>query len=505
MNLGGKIPPQSIDNEVALLGVIGVHGRKFYDLVDGIVTPEMFYKERHSLIFAEFAKLAARGESIDFITIIDQATKSGTLENIGGREAIIDLCDDKSNSANVEYYAGVIREMWLRRKQIVLAQQHGANAYDLSVDIFETIESTEKQMQEISGTSTGLESATDIYLENVKKMEMANKRMVEAQKSGMPVITGVPTGYMCLDRETGGWEPTDFIIIAARPGMGKTHFALGCAMEAAKAKMPCLFFSLEMDKGQLVQRMIAFHSEVNTRDMRQGNLGSDEWSRMNDASKLLEGIWIDDTGSVTVSYIRSRCRAAKKNLLAAWKKANPRKKESEFRMLVIVDYLQLMGGGEAKKGGTREQEVSAIARGLKALAKEIKSPVIALSQLSRGVETRGGDKKPIPSDLKESGDIEAAADMIVFLWRAEYYGFMQDETGQSTAGIGEAIVAKYRHGRTGTYQLGFTGKGGWTDPERRRDFTGNELNLPKIQPKPMNFGEPKHSEEQPGGGDQFPF
>jgi replicative DNA helicase len=224
--------------------------------------------------------------------------------------------------------------------------------------------------------------------------------------------------------------------------------------------------------------------------MRQGNIHESDWDKMNSASTPLGGIWIDDKGSVTVGHIRSTARAAKKRLLDDWKKKNPRKKVSEFKMIVLIDYLQLLGSTDKSKNGTREQEVSAMARGLKSLAKELKCPVVALAQLSRAVETRGGDKRPILSDLKESGDIEAAADMVIFLYRAEYYDLTEFSDGRSTKDIGELIVAKYRHGRTGTYETRFTGRGGWKyfeddvqdnpfpDPKR---VVGRDITIPRSE------------------------
>lgn len=501
------IPPQSPENEKAVIGTIALYGRRFFDRVEDILAPEMFWKPAHKMVFEAFIALVGRNEAIDMTTLPDQLTKNGTFEEVGGAYGLTLLIDDSYNSANIEYYAGVVREMWLRREQIIIAMEHQARAYNLQEDIFETIDGTGKKLQELVGVDSGLESATDLFNQMVKKIEHAEKRRADAEKAGTPVITGIPYGFDKMDREYGGFENTDLIIIAGRPAMGKTHFVLALMMSAARFGFPVLFFSLEMGKIQILERMASFESKVNTRDMRQGNMDADKWKAVNGQGSKVKGIWIDDKGAVTPAYVRSRVKSAKKTLLEQWRKENPKKKVSEFRMLVAIDYIQLMTATGSKKGGNREQEVSSITRDLKALAKEADCPIVALSQLSRSVETRGGDKKPMLSDLRESGAIEQDADMVMFCYRPEYYGLLVDEEGHSTVGMGEIIVAKYRHGRIGPYQLGFTGAWGWSDPDK--SYNGGEssdLGMPKIQPNNKFFSEPQHSEEQPsGGGDNFPF
>lgn len=486
----GKIPPQDLNAERAVLGSC-VFGRKFFDRAETVITsPEMFYKEGHKLMWTAMSNIQG---PIDIDLLKARLEKEGNLEAAGGLFGLMELYDGTFNSENVEYYAAVVREMWLRRRNIMVARELEARSYDYTADVFDSMDLAEKGIQDMSGSGSGLVNAMEAYLGTViPNMEAAVSRRMEAEKSGKAMLTGVPSGLECMDRETGGFADTDFVVIAARPAMGKTHMALGIARTAALFQIPTAFFSLEMDGSQLIQRMISYDSEVNTRDMRQGNIGGEDWNRMNMAAPPLDWIWIDDTGSVTVSYIRARARAFKKKAMADWKKKNPRKKESEFKMLILIDFLQLMSGGEKSRNGTREQEISGIARGLKSLAKELRCPVIALSQLSRAVETRGGDKRPILSDLKESGDIEAAADLVMLLYRAEYYGLMEFSDGSSTKDVGEIIVAKYRHGRTGDYKTEFTGRGGWRNPG---DRPSNQLRLPTIQPKV--FSEASHSDEQP--------
>ena len=477
-----------MDAEKFVIGAC-MYGRKHFDRAETIIlNSEYFYIPKLGLVWVAFQQLAAGGNPIDLGTVKAQLVKNGTLENAGGLYGLTEFMEAASNPENVEYHAAIVREMWLRRKQIAVANTLEMNAYDTSKDIFDAMDEAEKGIQDMSGSGTGLENALDVYQnEVVPAIDAATKRRQQAEKEGRSVtITGVPSGLDCIDAETGGFDDTNFIVIAARPAMGKTHYMLKIATTASRHGYPAVIFSLEMGKIELVQRTVSYDSHVNTRDMRQGNIGASDWDRMNSASPTLGGIWIDDTGSVTVGYIRARARAAKKKLLEEWLRKNPRKKASDFKMIVLIDYLQLMGTAEKSKNGTREQEVSAMARGLKSLAKEIKCPVVALSQLSRAVETRGGDKRPILSDLKESGDIEAAADMVMFLYRAEYYGLTEFEDGRSTKDVGEIIVAKYRHGRVGTYEAGFTGRGGWQNPDDGGEMNGLKP-LPKIQPRDITI------------------
>ncbi len=496
------IPPQDLEAERAVIGAC-MFGRKLFDRAETIlVSPEYFYSPKHEMIWRCFQVICGTNNPLDLITVKNQLSKDGNLDAVGGMNGLAEIMEKTHNSENVEFHAGIVREMWLRRRQIAISQRLEAAAFDNTKDIFEAMNEAEKGIQEMSGSDGGLENALDVYRNTVSpNIDAATKRRVEAEKAGRSTtITGVPSGINCIDAETGGFEDTDFIVIAARPAMGKTHLMLKMANTASRMGYPAIIFSLEMDKSQLVQRAISYDSHVNTRDMRQGNIGSEDWERMNAASAPLGGIWIDDKGSVTVGHIRSTARSAKKKLMDDWRKKNPRKKISEFKMIVLIDYLQLLGSAEKSKNGTREQEVSAMARGLKSLAKELKCPIVALAQLSRAVETRGGDKRPILSDLKESGDIEAAVDMAILLYRAEYYGLTQFEDGRSTEGIGELIVAKYRHGRTGTYEAQFSGKSGWNNFPGEND---NELRLPKIVPRDPTISNTDKLNE--GGGDFFPF
>lgn len=500
----GRIPPQDLNAERAVLGSC-LFGRKYFDRAETVITsPEMFYKEAHKLLWTAMLNM---GGPIDFGLLKAQLEKEGTLEECGGVYGLTELYEGTFNSENVEYHAAVVREMSLRRKNIIIAQRLEANAYDYTVDIFEAMEQAEAGIQESSGSTGGIMNAMAVYTEIVTpNIETAAIRRLEAEKAGRStVITGVPGGLDCIDRETGGYADTDLIIVAARPAMGKTHFMLKAATTAAMADIPVCVFSLEMSKDQLVQRIVSYDSGVNTRDMRQGNVTARDWQSMNSAAVPLEKIWIDDTSNVGWRYIKSVARSARKNLLEGWKKRNPKRKAAEFKMIILIDYLQLMAPDE-KKNGTREQEVSAMARGLKDLAKKINCPVIALSQLSRAVETRGGDKRPILSDLKESGDIEAAADMVIFLYRAEYYGLMTFEDGRSTKDVGELIVAKYRHGRTGEYEAEFTGRGGWRNPGEGSQRNQQELfpDPKRVQPKVIDYSNPVHSEENQDFFDKTP-
>ncbi|RZK16104.1 MAG: replicative DNA helicase, partial [Hymenobacter sp.] len=331
-------------------------------------------------------------------------------------------------------------EAAIKRELIRTATDILRDAYEETTDVFELLDATEKNIFQVSEDNMrkGVDSMQDLMVKAIKELEEKKH-----QKDG---LTGVPTGFAALDRVTSGWQPSDLVIIAARPGMGKTAFVVSAMRNAAvDFKKPVAIFSLEMSSLQLVNRLISAEAELDSEKIKKGNLADYEWAQLNHKISSLSSapIFIDDTPALSIRELRAKCR---------------RLKSQHDIQLIIIDYLQLMSGNEGGKNGNREQEIASISRALKGIAKELNIPVIALSQLSRSVETRGGDKKPQLSDLRESGSIEQDADMVIFLYRPEYYKITEDEMGNPTQGMGEVIIAKHRNGSLETVQLKFIGR-----------------------------------------------
>ncbi|WP_207531656.1 replicative DNA helicase [Desertivirga arenae] len=437
----GKLPPQAIDLEEAVLGALMLEKDALSAVID-ILKPEVFYKDSHQKIFAAIHALFQKSSPIDILTVTSQLRNQGELELIGGAYYITELTNRVVSAANIEYHARIISQKYIQRELIRISSEIITNAYEDTTDIFDLLDHAEKNLFDIAQNNLRRDSRKmdDIVRESLEALEKLRDKT--------DGLTGIPSGFTGLDRVTSGWQPSDLVIIAARPAMGKTAFVLSCARNAAvQFGKPVVVFSLEMSSVQLVNRLISGEAEIEQEKLRKGNLAEWEWQQLHSKiGNLTEApLFIDDTPALNIFEFRAKCR---------------RLKAQYDIQLIIIDYLQLMHGkAEGKGGGNREQEIGSISRALKSVAKELNVAVLALSQLSRAVESRpGASKKPMLSDLRESGSIEQDADMVLFLFRPEYYGLTEDEEGRPTAGVGEVIIAKHRHGETGTVPLRFIGK-----------------------------------------------
>ena len=432
----GKLPPQALDLEEVVLGALMLEKNALNAVVE-FLKPEHFYLETHKEIYTAIVDLFKSTEPVDMRTVVNQLRKTGKLEVIGGAYYIAELTSKVSSAANIEYHARVIMEMAIKRELIQVASQIQSDAYEDTTDVFELLDKTEQSIFQISDSN--LRKNYD-NMRNLMARAIQELQILKEHKDG---LTGVPSGFTELDRMTSGWQKSDLVIIAARPGMGKTAFVVSALRNAAvDFKIPVAIFSLEMASIQLVNRMISAEAELESEKIKKGNLAEHEWAQLVHKTSRLSSapIFIDDTPALSILELRAKCR---------------RLKAEHGIQIIVIDYLQLMRG---EQGGNREQEIASISRSLKGIAKELNVPVLALSQLSRSVETRGGDKKPQLSDLRESGSIEQDADIVMFLYRPEYYKITVDEEGMPTQGVGEVILAKHRNGSTGNVKLKFIGK-----------------------------------------------
>ncbi len=432
----GKLPPQALDLEEVVLGALMLEKNALNAVVE-FLKPEHFYLETHKEIYTAIVDLFKATEPVDMRTVVNQLRKSGKLELIGGAYYVAELTSKVSSAANIEYHARVIMEMAIKRELIQVASQIQSDAYEDTTDVFELLDKTEQSIFQISDSN--LRKNYD-NMRNLMARAIQELQVLKEHKDG---LTGVPSGFTELDRMTSGWQKSDLVIIAARPGMGKTAFVVSALRNAAvDFKIPVAIFSLEMASIQLVNRMISAEAELESEKIKKGNLAEHEWAQLVHKTSRLSSapIFIDDTPALSILELRAKCR---------------RLKAEHGIQIIVIDYLQLMRG---EQGGNREQEIASISRSLKGIAKELNVPVLALSQLSRSVETRGGDKKPQLSDLRESGSIEQDADIVMFLYRPEYYKITVDEEGMPTQGVGEVILAKHRNGSTGNVKLKFIGK-----------------------------------------------
>ena len=444
-NLGenlGKVPPQAIDLEEAVLGALMLEKDALTNVID-ILKPNTFYKDNHKEIYSTIVDLFNNSEPVDLLTVTNHLRKKGKLEFVGGAYYITELTSKVNSASHIEYHARIIIEKAIKRELIRIASEVHLEAYEDTVDVFSLLDKTEQSLFEVSEINIRKNYADMRSLMHEAILELEIKKQ---QPDG---LTGIPTGFTALDRVTSGWQKSDMVIIAARPGMGKTAFIVSAMRNAAvDFNKPVAIFSLEMSSIQLVNRLISGEAELESDKIKKGNLKDYEWEQLiHKTAKLSEApIFIDDTPALTILELRAKAR----KLVA-----------QHGVELIIVDYLQLMSGDSSKGGGgqgNREQEIAAISRSLKNIAKELNIPIIALSQLSRAVEIRGGDKRPQLSDLRESGSIEQDADMVIFLYRPEYYGINTDEDGNSLQGVGEVIIAKHRNGSLDTAKLKFIGK-----------------------------------------------
>ncbi|NRB61446.1 MAG: replicative DNA helicase [Saprospiraceae bacterium] len=433
----GKVPPQAIPLEEAVLGALMLDRDAMSNVLD-ILQPESFYLEAHKLVYKAILRLFERSKPVDLLTVSQELRQTGELEAAGGPAYIVSLTEKIASSANIEYHARIVAQKYIQRELISVSNKIIRDAYEDTTDVFDLLDTAEQGLFDIAekNMSRSYETMGSLATKALKQLEELKNR-----EDG---LTGVPTGFTDIDRLTSGWQPSDLIILAARPGMGKTSFVLSLARNAAaEFQRGVAIFSLEMSALQLAQRIISMEAEVSSQKLRNGQLEDYEWQQLQSAIERISEapIYIDDTPGINIFEIRAKCR---------------RLKMQHDIQLVIIDYLQLMSGGGENAKGNREQEVSAISRALKMLAKELNVPVIALSQLSRAVEVRGGSKRPQLSDLRESGSIEQDADMVSFIYRPEYYQILEDEEGQSLKGIAELIIAKNRHGALDTIKMRFT-------------------------------------------------
>ncbi len=435
----GKIPPQAIDLEEVVLGAMMIDKKGVDEVID-ILSADAFYKEAHKYIFEAIFKLFENSEPVDLLTVSSQLRKDEKLDIVGGDFYLISLTQRVSSSAHIEFHARIILQKYIQRSLIKISNEIIEDSYDETKDVFDLLDSAEAKLYEVTqgNVKKSTETAQSLVIQAKKKIEEISN------KEG---LSGIPTGFDKVDKLTSGWQPSDLIIVAARPGMGKTALTLSMARNiAVNQGIPVAFFSLEMSSVQLITRLISSETGLSSEKLRTGKLEKHEWEQLNVKVKTLEKapLFIDDTPSLSIFDLRAKARRL----------------ASQYGIrLIIIDYLQLMTAGGSQKGGNREQEISTISRNLKALAKELDVPVIALSQLSRAVETRGGSKRPLLSDLRESGAIEQDADIVSFIYRPEYYKIDEwdDEERSPTEGQAEFIVAKHRNGGLDNIRLKFIG------------------------------------------------
>ena len=441
----GKIPPQALDLEEVVLGAMMIDKKGVDEVID-ILSPDAFYKEAHQYIFEAIFKLFENSEPIDLLTVSSQLKKDQRLDQVGGDFYLISLTQKVSSSAHIEFHARIILQKFIQRSLIKISNEIIEDSYDETKDVFDLLDKAESKLYEVTqgNIKKSSETAQELVIQAKKKIEEISN------KEG---LSGIPSGFDKLDKLTSGWQESDLIIVAARPGMGKTALTLSMARNiAVNQNIPVAFFSLEMASVQLITRLISSETGLSSEKLRTGRLEKHEWEQLNVKVKSLEKapLFIDDTPSLSIFDLRAKAR---------------RLASQHGIKLIVIDYLQLMTAGGSQKGGNREQEISMISRNLKALAKELSVPVIALSQLSRAVETRGGSKRPLLSDLRESGAIEQDADIVSFIYRPEYYKIDEwdDEERTPTEGQAEFIVAKHRNGGLDNIRLKFIGNLGKFD------------------------------------------
>lgn len=439
----GKIPPNAVEVEKLILGALLIDKKGFTDAYD-LISAEIFYDPKHATIFAAISELFKKeNNAIDIITVIQELKRTENLALAGGESYVIDLSTRVSSSAHIEQHVRLVLEKFILRSLITMSSNVIDHSYKESTDVFELLEETEKGFFDIAnGTiKKGFDTANSLVkqaIENIKAIK---------DNGG---LSGIPTGFTKLDELTSGWQNSDLVIIAARPGMGKTAFMLSMARNiTVDQNIPMAIFSLEMASVQLIMRMISSETRIKSENLRKGNLSAEEWNRLYSQISKLENapLYIDETPALKIYDFRAKCR---------------RLVLQHGVKIIMIDYLQLMTASE--KAGNREQEISMISRTLKAVAKELNIPIIALSQLSRSVETRSAtNKRPQLSDLRESGAIEQDADIVSFIYRPQYYKLDlwdndPEESKTSTDNQAEIIIAKHRNGSLDDVRLTFLGE-----------------------------------------------
>jgi len=475
----GKVQPQAVDLEEAVLGAIMLEKDALTSVID-ILKPDVFYKDQHKTIYKAIISLFTKSEPVDILTVTSELKKSGELEMAGGAYYITQLTNRVASSANVEYHAHIIIQKYIQRELIRISSEIIKDSFEDTMDVFDMLDKAEQQLFTVSDSNLRRNTM------DMNTLVREALHYIEAAKNQQAELRGVPSGFTEIDRITAGWQRSDLIILASRPGMGKTAFALSMARNmAVDFRKPVAIFSLEMSSVQLVTRLISAESMLPAEKLRKGDLADYEWEQLNSKiSKLIDApIFIDDTPALSIFELRAKCR---------------RLKAQHNIEMVFVDYLQLMVGGYDRQGN-REQEISNISRSLKSLAKELDIPVLALSQLSRAVETRGGSKKPILSDLRESGAIEQDADLVLFIYRPEYYQITELDDGTPTNGLAVISIAKHRNGALGERNLKFTARyARFSDYDSvEPEFGPSEGQLPeKLRTVPSKMNDMRDAEEE---------
>src|SRR5215217_6328588 len=434
----GKVPPQAKDLEEAVLGAMMLEKGAF-DAVIEILKAECFYVDAHQRIFRAMTSLANKSQPIDMLTVVEELRFKEELDIVGGPYYVTKLTNAVVSSANIEAHARIILQKFIQRELIRISGEIISDAYEDSTDVFDLLDQAESKIYEVTSTHlrNSYETIDSVLVKTIQRIEDLRHKNED--------ITGVPSGFSSLDRVTYGWQSTDLIILAARPSVGKTAFALNLARNAAlhpTKPTGVAFFSLEMSAGQLVQRILSAESEIWLEKISRGKLEEHEMKQLyaRGIQRLSQApLFIDDTPALNIFELRAKCR---------------RLKNANNIGMIIIDYLQLMSGTGENRNSNREQEISTISRSLKSLAKELQVPIIALSQLSREVEKRkDGNKMPQLSDLRESGAIEQDADMVCFIYRPEYYDITANEFGENNRGETHVRIAKHRNGSLETIKL----------------------------------------------------
>lgn len=481
----GHLQPQAIDIEKVVLGALMID-KDAFTVVSEIIKPETFYEARHQKIYEAVQSLNLQEKPVDIMTVTEELRHKGTLEDVGGPAYVVELSSQVASSAHIEYHAHILAQKFLARQLIQFASMIETDAFDETVDVDDLMQKAEGALFEISQ-----KNMLQDYVQIDTIVDQAHQLLLQAsnREGG---LTGVPSGFRKLDDITAGWQPSDLVIIAGRPAMGKTSFALSIAKNVAiDYRKPIAFFSLEMNNVQLVNRLISNVCSIPGNKILNGQLTPDEWERFDSNIRKMQGapIYVDDTPGLSIFELRTKAR---------------RLVREHGIELLMIDYLQLMNAN-GMRFNSRQEEVSTISRSLKGLAKELNIPVLALSQLSRAVEQRDGPegKRPQLSDLRESGAIEQDADMVLFVHRPEYYHILQDEKGNDLHGMAQIIIAKHRKGATGDVLLNFRGEytrfsnpedidfnAPWPDDSIGGEIMGSKMNDGPLPPPPDDMMKP---------------
>lgn len=435
----GKMPPNAIDMEEAILGAIMIENNSIENIID-ILNPECFYKDKNQKIYESCVELFKDNSPTDILAVTEKLRQKSLLEEVGGPYHITELTNKVSSAANIEYHSMIVAEKYMARELIRISTEIQVRAYDNDLDIEDLLDFSNSSITNIKVVRKQSRHISSIQKERISQL----REMSDEEKK----YTGIPSGFIKMDRITSGWQDSDLIILAARPSMGKSTLALEFAINAAEKGFPVDMYSLEMKDLQLYDKTISRKTGIENSFLRTGKINDLQWKRIEHESHKIDNlpIYIDDTPSLGITEL----------------KAKTRRNHSKYNTrMIIVDYLQLMKSADALKRGGREREIADISSQLKSMAKELDVPVIALSQLNRSVESRSGNKRPQLSDLRESGAIEQDADMVIFIHRPEYYGIERDSEGKSTKNMIEMIVAKHRNGVIGNFN--FWKNNNWTD------------------------------------------